>query len=45
MVTVSAYAPPAGQVKRIGFLEGLDVPDDFDSIGKDEIRAMFEASE
>jgi prevent-host-death family protein len=45
MVTVRAYAPPAGQVKRIGFLEGIDVPDDFDSIGKDEIRAMFEASE
>lgn len=46
MVTVRAYAPPPKQAKRIGFLKGMiTVPDDFDSMGKDEIRAMFEGGE
>ncbi|MDR2892248.1 MAG: type II toxin-antitoxin system prevent-host-death family antitoxin [Deltaproteobacteria bacterium] len=42
MVTVSAYAPPPDPAGRIGFLKGrLEIPDDFDSIGKEEILAMF----
>jgi prevent-host-death family protein len=35
-------APPAGEVKRLGFLEGLiSVPDDFDTMGMAEIEKMF----
>lgn len=46
MVTVSAYAPPPDPAKRVGFLKGrLEVPDDFDSMGGEEIRAMFEGEE
>ncbi|MCD7983207.1 MAG: type II toxin-antitoxin system Phd/YefM family antitoxin [Desulfovibrio sp.] len=43
MVTVSAYTPPPDPAKRVGFLKGMiEVPDDFDSMGRDEIQAMFE---
>lgn len=43
MVTVSAYAPPPEPAKRIGFLKDrLEIPDDFDSMGREEIQAMFE---
>ena len=43
MVTVSAYTPPPDPARRIGFLKGrLEVPDDFDSMGKEEIQALFE---
>lgn len=43
VVTVSAYAPPPDPQKRIGFLKGaLEVPDDFDTMGREEIQAMFE---
>ena len=46
MVTVSAYAPPPGPAGRLGFLKGsLEVPDDFDSMGKEAIQAMFEGAE
>lgn len=47
LVTVSAYAPPsAPSVARIGFLKGMvEVPDDFDTMGRDAIRAMFEGGE
>jgi len=42
MVTVSAYTPPPDPAKRVGFLKGrLQVPEDFDSMGKEEIEAMF----
>jgi prevent-host-death family protein len=42
MVTVTPYSPPFDPQKRVGFLkESLEVPDDFDSIGKEEIEAMF----
>lgn len=45
MVTVSAYTPPADPVKRIGFLSGMiEVPEDFDTMGREEIQAMFEGS-
>jgi antitoxin (DNA-binding transcriptional repressor) of toxin-antitoxin stability system len=44
MVTVNPYSPPPDPNKRIGFLKGmLEIPDDFDSMGKEEIQAMFEA--
>ncbi|MDL2209584.1 type II toxin-antitoxin system Phd/YefM family antitoxin [Desulfovibrio sp. OttesenSCG-928-O18] len=46
MVTVNAYTPPPDPARRIGFLKGMmQVPDDFDSMGKEEIRAMFEDAE
>jgi prevent-host-death family protein len=44
MVKVMALnAPEPSQMKRFGFLAGqITVPDDFDTMGVDEIRAMFE---
>lgn len=44
MVKVIALnAPEPSQMKRFGFLAGqITVPDDFDTMGADEIRAMFE---
>lgn len=44
MVKVMALnAPESSQMKRFGFLAGqITVPDDFDTMGADEIRAMFE---
>jgi len=43
MVTVTAYTPPLDPAKRIGFLKGrLKIPKDFDSMGNEEIQAMFE---
>lgn len=37
-------SPDVGQVKRIGFMAGqIQVPDDFDRMGSDEIQAMFGA--
>ena len=42
MVTVSAYTPPPDPAKRLGFLKGsLEIPEDFDAMGKQEIPAMF----
>ena len=46
MVTVSAYTPPPDPAKRIGFLRGrLEVPEDFDAMGREEVQAMFEDAE
>jgi len=46
MVTVTAYTPPPDPAKRVGFLKGrLEVPADFDSMGKAVIQAMFEGAE
>jgi len=46
MVTVSAYTPPPDPAKRVGFLKGrLQIPEDFDSMGKEEIQAMFAGEE
>lgn len=43
MVTVIPYAPPPDPENRIGFMAGrIEVPADFDSLGKEEIAAMFE---
>ena len=45
MVTVTAYTPPPDPAKRIGFLkDGLEVQADFDSMGSEEIRAMFDGA-
>jgi len=36
-------SPDAGQQKRLGFLVGqIKVPDDFDTMGSEEIRTMFQ---
>jgi antitoxin (DNA-binding transcriptional repressor) of toxin-antitoxin stability system len=47
MVKVVALDAPSGpQMKRIGSLAGqFSVPDDFDTMGQEEIRAMFEDGE
>lgn len=45
LVKVEALEPPPTS-RRLGFLAGqMTVPDDFDSIGAAEIKAMFEASD
>jgi prevent-host-death family protein len=36
-------APEAGQQKRVGFLaDQIKVPDDFDTMGTEEIQTMFQ---
>ncbi len=44
MVKVVAIdAPESSQQKRFGFMAGqLKVPDDFDTMGAEEIQALFE---
>ncbi|TQE92661.1 MAG: type II toxin-antitoxin system Phd/YefM family antitoxin [Spiribacter salinus] len=43
---VRVDAPSPGSRRRIGFLKGqLEVPDDFDHIGADEIVAAFEGGD
>jgi antitoxin (DNA-binding transcriptional repressor) of toxin-antitoxin stability system len=40
---IAIEAPPAKQVKRIGFLEGqFKIPEDFDEMGREEIQRLFE---
>jgi prevent-host-death family protein len=34
-------APPTGEIKRLGFMAGITVPDDFDTMSADEIEKMF----
>jgi antitoxin (DNA-binding transcriptional repressor) of toxin-antitoxin stability system len=43
MVKVTALeAPEAGQVRRLGFLKGeIEVPEDFDSMGREDIERLF----
>jgi prevent-host-death family protein len=39
---IALNAPDAGQVKRLGFLQGqFSVPDDFDRMGSTEIAQLF----
>jgi prevent-host-death family protein len=39
---IALNAPDAGQVRRLGFLQGqLSVPDDFDQMGDTEIAQIF----
>lgn len=46
LVTVSAYAPPPDPAKRVGFLKDMiEAPEDFDSLGRDEIQSMFQGNE
>ncbi len=38
----SLEAPSGGKIRRLGFLAGqIEVPDDFDTMGSDEIEALF----
>ncbi|MEO0566526.1 MAG: type II toxin-antitoxin system Phd/YefM family antitoxin [Pseudomonadota bacterium] len=38
--------PGANEQQRLGFLDGaFDIPDDFDSIGSDEIDALFQGED
>jgi prevent-host-death family protein len=43
LVKVTALdAPTAGQLRRVGFMVGeIDVPDDFDLMGRTEIEQLF----
>lgn len=43
MVKVIPFdAPAEGEAQRIGFMDGLiEVPDDFDQLGAEEIEALF----
>jgi prevent-host-death family protein len=43
MVKVSSLSTPeSGQVKRLGFMKHeFNIPDDFDSMGSDEIEHLF----
>jgi len=34
-------APPAREPKRLGFMPGIKVPDDFDTMCSEEIEKMF----
>ena len=44
LVLVTAYTPPPDPARRLGFLKGrLEIPADFDSLGNEEIQALFEA--
>jgi prevent-host-death family protein len=45
MVTVTAFSVLPDPAKMIGFLQGMiEVPDDFDSMGKEEILNLFEGA-
>jgi hypothetical protein len=42
VVVVNPYAPINNQSDRIGFLKGkIEIPDDFDSMGREEIKMDF----
>lgn len=38
-------APPEREIKRLGFMPDLEVPDDFDTMCQDEIEKMFYGEE
>ena len=45
VVIVRAYEPPPDPARRVGFLKGrYSVPADFDSMGREEIRTLFEGA-
>ncbi len=46
MVKLIPLDSPSGeQIKRLGFLTGqIDVPDDFDRMGEEEIEILFKGS-
>jgi prevent-host-death family protein len=40
---VAVEAPGAGATRRVGFMAGkISVPEDFDRMGSEEIKSMFE---
>ena len=40
---VAVEAPDAGSARRVGFMAGkISVPEDFDRMGSEEIKSMFE---
>lgn len=39
---VALSTPEASQVKRLGFMEGIQVPDDFDRMGCADVESLFE---
>ena len=40
---VAVEAPGAGAARRVGFMAGkISVPEDFDRMGSEEIKSMFE---
>ena len=40
---VAVDAPGAGSTRRVGFMAGkISVPEDFDRMGSEEIKSMFE---
>ena len=47
LVKVTALgAPSPGDVRRVGFMAGeIDVPEDFDRMGQEEIEALFGTDE
>ena len=46
MVTVNPYIHEAIPVQRIGFLKGkIKVPDDFDTMGSENVQQLFEGAE
>lgn len=42
LVKVTAVDAPAAPTSRIGFLPGLRFPEDFDTLGREEITGLFE---
>lgn len=43
---VALDAPPAKPMRRLGFMKGqISVPDDFDTMGQDEIIRLFEGED
>jgi prevent-host-death family protein len=42
MVVVKPYMRPETQRSKIGFMPEIEVPDDFDEMGHEEIAALFE---
>lgn len=46
VVPLEAEAPASGrQSKRFGFMPGIQIPDDFDTMLQDEIESMFHGEE
>ena len=46
VVKVTAITVPVGAaVRRVGFMAGLSVPDDFDQMGREEIERIFGGDE
>lgn len=43
LVMVSKLNVLPQQIRRVGFMPNITIPDDFDEIGRDEIAVMFGA--